>query len=497
MLTLCKNFFYDLNNSNVRYCHWKSNLRLDRAVSGQDDLDLLFDSHHIVELVSILNKNGFKYARSQYGSIYNGIEDWLGFDQETGRLVHLHVHYKLTTGISSVKQATVPWADYALVNTIMTDTGVKVICPEIELLLLYVRNIFKLKLTGKIKNSLLGYHFNQHDLEEIEYLKQRIDSTRMLLIAGDLLDQTNAQFISDLMCKKTVGKDDLAKLNNYCRVFFRENQNTNYLYANMLSFIRNLVIKYRNYLNKQKHFIPVRKTFNHGGRIIAIIGADGTGKTTITNALIKWLSWKLDVRTAYFGSGDGYKNLFSILIGKLSRVKRKGIKKNTDSGDITNNPQQISFRKYIGRNMLSMKLINLAKNNNKVLAKLNIYRNLGGIAIVDRYPQVQVKGIYDGPKVELSLAGFKDTSLKSYLVRSEMKNFKILSTVQPDIVFKLILPPEISVQRKPDHDIAEVMRKAEITKILTFPKSKIYEVDVNRNLDDILLDIKKIIWEAL
>ena len=78
-----------------------------------------------------------------------------------------------------------------------------------------------------------------------------------------------------------------------------------------------------------------------------------------------------------------------------------------------------------------------------------------------------------------------------------MKNFNILSAVQPDIVFKLILPPEISVQRKPDHDLAEVMRKAEITKILTFPKSKIYEIDVNRNLDDILLEIKKIIWEAL
>jgi thymidylate kinase len=497
MLNLCKNLFTDLNNSQVKYCHWKSNLRLSGAVAGQDDLDLLFDSHHIIELTSVLNKNGFKYAQSQYGSSYHGIEDWLGFDQETGRLIHLHVHYKLTTGISRVKQATVPWADYALNNTIMTDSGVKVICPEIELLLLYVRNIFKLKLSGRIKNALRGYHFDQHDMEEIEYLKQYVDNSRMLSIAEDLFNQANAQLITDLMCKKTVGKDDLVKLSSYCGKFFRDSQNESYLYANILSSVRQAVILCRYYFNKRQRFIPVKKTFNHGGRIIAFIGADGTGKTTLTSAIIKWLSWKLDVRTAYFGSGDGYKNFFSVFIGKAGGIKIRRAEINTSSDDRKNSLQRISLRKYIGRNLSCLNIINLAKNNKKTLARMNRYRNKGGIAIVDRYPQAQVKGIYDGPKVETTLAGFKDTALKKYLIRKEMKYFKILDIVQPDVVFKLVLPPEISMQRKPDHNIAEVFRKAEITKILVYPKSKVYEIDVNRDLDAILLDIKRLIWESL
>ncbi len=497
MLELCKNLFYDLNNSHIKYCHWKSNLRLERAVMGQEDLDLLFDSRHVGELTSIFNKNGFKYAQSQYGSIYNGIEDWLGFDYETGKLIHLHVHYKLTTGISKVKQATLLWADYVLNNTIMADIGVKIISPEIELLLLFVRNILKLKLFKKISSNLFGYRFSKHDLEEIEYLKKHVDCNKMLLFAGDLIDRNKALLISDLMCKKNVEKYDLINFRKHCGSFFKDNQNSSYLYANLLFILRTSIYIYRNYLNRKQYFIPIKKTFNHGGRIIAIIGADGTGKTTITQSLLTWLSWKLDTRTVYLGSGDGCKSLLRILIDKASTIRSDCTKINMSNGNKKSSSKHISLRKYIGRNLTCLIHISHAKKNKKLLNKMNIYRNMGGIAIVDRYPQVQIKGIYDGPKVETVLTDFKNSIIKNYLIKSEMKYFKILDKVQPDIVFKLILPPELSVLRKPDHDITEVTRKDNITKTLTYPKSKIYEIDVNRNLKDILLDIKRIAWEAL
>jgi ABC-type lipoprotein export system ATPase subunit len=39
-----------------------------------------------------------------------------------------------------------------------------------------------------------------------------------------------------------------------------------------------------------------------GGLTIAVIGADGSGKSTIVNELRNWLSWRLTVHTYYMGS---------------------------------------------------------------------------------------------------------------------------------------------------------------------------------------------------
>ena len=36
-------YFSELNNKNIRYSHWKSNIRLAKSFRGKTDFDLLFD----------------------------------------------------------------------------------------------------------------------------------------------------------------------------------------------------------------------------------------------------------------------------------------------------------------------------------------------------------------------------------------------------------------------------------------------------------------------
>ena len=87
--------FAELNEAAIRYCHWKSNIRLDEALAGRTDLDLLVDPDHAGRFKTILLRRQVKRAIAAKGKRYPDVENYLGFDPETGRQFHLHVHYRL------------------------------------------------------------------------------------------------------------------------------------------------------------------------------------------------------------------------------------------------------------------------------------------------------------------------------------------------------------------------------------------------------------------
>ena len=108
--------------------------------------------------------------------------------------------------------------------------------------------------------------------------------------------------------------------------------------------------------------------------------------------------------------------------------------------------------------------------------------------VVDRYPQIQYFGISDGPKVNSSFP---------ILQKKERKYLEIVNSIQPDIIFKLMVPVELSKQRRPDDSIELLQKKKEILEEIQYSKSRIIEVDATLPLEDELIFIKKHIWNAL
>jgi hypothetical protein len=57
-----------LNSEGINYCHWKSNIDLAQATSGEMDLDFLIDRESVQPVYSILSKLGFKPAMIRRGT---------------------------------------------------------------------------------------------------------------------------------------------------------------------------------------------------------------------------------------------------------------------------------------------------------------------------------------------------------------------------------------------------------------------------------------------
>ena len=84
-----------------------------------------------------------------------------------------------------------------------------------------------------------------------------------------------------------------------------------------------------------------------------------------------------------------------------------------------------------------------------------------------------------------------------YFIKMEEKNIRKVESAKKDCIFKLILPPELAVQRSPGHQIGEVKRKAKITEQLNFSSCDVYEIDATQPYDKELLLIKGIIWDKI
>ena len=69
--------------------------------------------------------------------------------------------------------------------------------------------------------------------------------------------------------------------------------------------------------------------------------------------------------------------------------------------------------------------------------------------------------------------------------------------LSPDMVIKLLLPPEESIRRKPRENMDVIKRKHQIIKTLMFDGSETYTIDATKEYDKELLEIKSIIWTHL
>ena len=160
----------------------KSNEHLGRSMVGLTDLDVLIDKERAGVIEQILACNGLKRSQRRLCASYPGIEDYLTLDDDdTGRLVHLHLHYQLTLGEPFLKGYRLPWEPLLLSTRRMdAEHGITVADANLEFLswwsgerLLRLRNMFRMR---------LGSAF----LAELRWPRERVEPQQVLALGEEL-----------------------------------------------------------------------------------------------------------------------------------------------------------------------------------------------------------------------------------------------------------------------------------------------------------------------
>ncbi|MFQ5534380.1 MAG: hypothetical protein ACE5EM_06120 [Sphingomonadales bacterium] len=222
------------------------------------------------------------------------------------------------------------------------------------------------------------------------------------------------------------------------------------------------------------------------GVLIALIGADGSGKSTLAEMLAKTIARRRKAQNCYLGLGSADirdkiadmgaagKWLASLMVRRADQARDK---KQKIPGPMTAIVMYALSRKRLARFKAARRL-----------------RDEGYAVITDRYPQMEVPGIYDGPLLSAARAeGF----IVSRLAAAERRLYDRMVAARPDLVVKLKIDPETALSRKPDHRRHDIEIKVAVTEKLTFNDAPMVEVDASRPLDAVFAEVKRLVSPAV
>lgn len=472
----------------ISYCYWKSNRRLQAVLSGEADLDLLvakLDQHRVGR---VLIDCGFKLFPAVAFRDHPAVLSFLGYDEPSGRIIHVHLHARLVTGERLLRNYRLPWEAAILASAVLHPASqLRILDPASEAVLLAVRACLELRWRDPV--TLLHWQAVQRKLAlDRESLALRLDWPTLHRRAAQLLSDDTAILLADAIynnqpwtrqrrLRRLVERDLAAhRLYNAGEAQLRSIGRAAHWLGGGLN---------KRYLHAPR---PSGRRAPGGGCVIAMIGVDGSGKSTVTAAIRTWLGAEIDVMPIYFGTGDGRPSLlllpfklaaplFTCLVKKPKRSSHGVVSGQAPSA-------AYSFLLTAWSTILAME-----KRSKLHAAHRGAARGL--VVIADRYPQDEILEYNDG----LLLPRLSRAPL--LLRRFEANAYALARTLPPDIVIKLEAPLETLSSREPDMDRTVICERVSALQRLRFQGARVVRVDATQPLADVIRAVKHEAWRIL
>jgi hypothetical protein len=487
VLDLVLEMLESLRAAGIDYCYWRSTRRLEAALSGLSDLDLLVARGDRERTLELLLGHDFKLLSSLSAQDEPMLMDLIGYDVPSGRIVHVHLHFRLMLGSSLLKLWRLPWDAAVLANAVWHPSlPVRVLDAPTEAVLLLVR-------------TCLEFHFlDVVALRQWRPMVRKFANDRAAMSANlardeirqratELLGSALAESVADIVCRGDLPSTELrsrllARLAPYRRA--------DRLQGSVRLLVRSLLFLGRS-LNKR--FIHVPQPWSHrilgGGAVVAVVGVDGSGKSTLVRALRDWAGTEMDVLPLYFGTGEGRPGLLLLplklllpLVQRLFPRKPNGASHGTVSGK----PPGLLFSA-----LLTVWASVLAVEKRQKLKAARRAADRGMLVITDRFPQNQLPQFNDGPLLP------RLNGVPRWLRRFEANAYDLVDRLPPDLVIKLRASPVLIARREPDMLPDVVRRRTEELMQLSFPASRLAVLDASLPLTTVIADAKRAVWAIL
>ncbi len=217
--------------------------------------------------------------------------------------------------------------------------------------------------------------------------------------------------------------------------------------------------------------------------LIAVVGCDGSGKSTITEVLQAWLTEFQPTVVCHLGKQSGNIGRTLARLPLLGRGLERSLLKKAKTAQTEKGPGLAT----------ALVIYAFTLRRGRRFRRMLKLRQSGKTIITDRFPQVEVPGPMDG----VGLGNARPTGLVGWLARSERRKFDAMVAHHPDLIIRLNVSLDVAQARKPDHRGAALARKIGDLSRLTFQGAPIVELNADEPLETVEAKAKAAIAEFL
>lgn len=211
------------------------------------------------------------------------------------------------------------------------------------------------------------------------------------------------------------------------------------------------------------------------GMLVAVIGSDGSGKSTLSRDLYRRFASEVDAKHLYFGSGDGPSSL-------LRRPMKAAKDRFLGSKESVSVPTGDRATERRGRSWMPAARVvwalALAAEKRRKLRTAMLARDEGMVVVCDRYPQIQFPGQNDGPLL------WRWSRSGSWLLRRiaswEARPYELAAGSSPDLVLRLDVDTDTATSRRPGLARDYLDERIALVRSLRFNGSAVAEIDARR-----------------
>ena len=220
--------------------------------------------------------------------------------------------------------------------------------------------------------------------------------------------------------------------------------------------------------------------------VFAVVGCDGTGKSTLTHDLVSSLRSEGPIERRYMGLVSGEMG------DKIKELPFVGVRLEDDLHKKANRALDMEQKLPGTGTALIMTIMSLWR----ALLMLSVIRlSRRKIRVItDRYPQAEIPGFHnDGPGMTV---GRTTNGLVRYLAQRELRLYEWMAKHQPMLVIRLRIDADSAHARKPDHDLAELHEKISVMGRLKFNGARVCDIDATQPYPQMLAAVLEAIHEA-
>ena len=234
------------------------------------------------------------------------------------------------------------------------------------------------------------------------------------------------------------------------------------------------------------HSVSVRE--RRRGAVIALIGCDGSGKSTVSRWLVDELKGhggNEDTQFVYFGTGDGPGSLFRRILNWLKKRSAYGKKPPVKADkDAASGRRPVSNSSVAPDYLRLIWAATVASERSSKMRHVKRAIRRGSLVVTDRYPQAEFWGIHDGPRLGYVL----ETKSGGWLYRIaqwEQSLYARFASCIPDLVLLLDVDPEVAYERRSEEPYEELKRRIHVARSLTFQGATRHVLDSTEPLHDV------------